>query len=166
MKRLVLLVAALAAILILPAVADAKGPSAASIAGPGLARALAINGYGEGDSTTPLGILVSEGGFFQQAFQQSPRTTRKVRPSGRLGPRYRVTYTVPGPNGDSTLRQDLYPYARYGPVTYMRPGQKFWETNSTRGGWYRGTAQLKRALVKAGLPARAPTASGRRTATN
>jgi hypothetical protein len=163
MKRLVLLVAALAAVLIVPAVAAAKGPSAASIIGPGLSHPLDINGYGEGDATTPLGILVSEGGFFGQAFQQTPRSTRKVRPIGRLGPRYRVTYTLPGSEaGDSFLRQDLYPYARYGPITYMRPGQKFWGSNSTPGGWYRGTTRLKQALVRAGLPARAPATAPRK----
>jgi hypothetical protein len=67
-----------------------------------------------------------------------------------------VTYTVPGPYGDSTLRQDLYPYAVKGPASYMTPGQKFWDTQSTPGGWYRGTPDLKRVLVKAGLPPAAP----------
>ena len=54
-----------------------------------------------------------------------------------------MTYTVPGPNGDSTLRQALYPYAVNGPASYMTPGQKFWGSESTQGGWYRGTATLK-----------------------
>lgn len=158
MKRLVLLLAALAAVLAMPSVAAAKGPSAATITGPGLAKPVHINGYGEGDSSTPLGVLVTEGGFFAQVFQQTPKMTLRAKPQGVLGPRYTVTYTVPGGNtSDSILRQDLYPYARYGPVTYMKPGQKFWEVNSTQGGWYQGTLQLKRALVKAGLPARAPT---------
>ena len=156
MKRLVLL-AALAGALLAPAAATAKGPSAATITGPGLAHAIDVNGYGEGGTGTPLGILVTEGGFFAQVFEQTPKTTLNARPKAWLGPRYRVTYTVPGGDrGDSTLRQDLYPYATNGPVTYMAPGQKFWDTNSTIGGWYRGTRELKRTLVKAGLPARAP----------
>jgi hypothetical protein len=166
MKRLVLLAAALAVMLMAPGVAAAKGPSAATVAGPGLAHALNIRGYGEGDSTTPLGILVNDGGFFAQAFDQTPRMTLAARPTTSLGPRYRVTYTVPGGSiGDSTLSQDLYPYATGGPLSYMRAGQKLWETQSTPGGWYRGTARLKRTLVHAGLPARAPTqrASGTRT---
>jgi hypothetical protein len=61
-----------------------------------------------------------------------------------------------------TLRQDLYPYASGGPLSYMKPGQPFWEQR-TRGGWYRGTAELKRMLVRASLPAKAP-ASQRSTA--
>jgi hypothetical protein len=157
MRRPMLLAAALTALLLFPAAAAAKGPSAATISGPGLAHALTIDGYGEGDSTSPLGILVTEAGFFAQAFEQTPVATTRSRPADRLGPRYDVKYTVPGPNGDSTLRQALYPYAVNGPASYMTPGQKFWDTQSAPGGWYRGTAALKRMLVKAGLPATALT---------
>jgi hypothetical protein len=166
MRRPMLFVAALTALLLFPAAATAKGPSAATISGPGLSHAITIAGFGEGDSTSPLGILVTETGFFPQAFEQTPSSTTRSRPADRLGPRYDVKYTVPGPNGDSTLRQALYPYAVNGPASYMTPGQKLWGTQSVPGGWYRGTDTLKGMLVKAGLPAKAPaptkrTASGR-----
>lgn len=170
MRRPLLLAAALTALLLFPAVATAKGPSAATITGPGLDHALIIEGFGEGDSSSPLGILVTEGGFFAQAFQQTPVSTSRSRPADLLGPRYDVKYTVPGgSNGDSTLRQALYPYAVNGPASYMTPGQKLWGTQSVPGGWYRGTAALKGMLVKEGLPAKAPaptkrTASGRTVA--
>jgi hypothetical protein len=156
MRRPMLLAAALTALLLFPAAATAKGPSAATIAGPGLAHMLTINGYGEGGDSSPLGILVSEAGFFPQVYGATPAPTTS-RPAGTLGQRYDVTYTMPGPNGDSTLRQALYPYAANGPASYMAPGQKFWDTQSTLGGWYRGTATLRAMLVKAGLPATAPT---------
>ncbi len=156
MRRPLLLAAALTALLLFPATAAAKGPSAASISGPGLRHAVNIEGYGEGGNDTPLGILVNDGGFFSQVFSGTPSATT-ARPVGGLGPRYEVTYTVPGgPNGDSTLRQDLYPYAAKGAVTYMAPAQKLWDTQSTPGGWYQGTATLRRTLVKAGLPPRPP----------
>jgi len=158
MRRPMLFAAALTALLVFPTVATAKGPAAATVSGPGLAHALTIDGYGEGDSTSPLGILVNETGFFAQAFQQTPTATTRSRPVDRLGPRYDVKYTVPGgPNGDSTLLQALYPYAANGPASYMTPGQKLWGTQSVPGGWYRGTATLKGMLVKEGLPAKAPT---------
>jgi hypothetical protein len=157
MRRPMLFVAALTALLLFPAAAVAKGPSAATISGPGLSHALTIEGFGEGDSTSPLGILVTETGFFPQAFEQTPSSTTRSRPADRLGPRYDVKYTVPGPNGDSTLRQALYPYAVNGPASHMTPGQKLWGTQSVPGGWYRGTDTLKRMLVKEGLPATAPT---------
>lgn len=166
MRRPLVLAAALTALLLFPAAAAAKGPSTATITGPGLAQALTFEGYGpggEGGSTSPLGILVGEAGFFPQAFEQTPVATTRSRPADRLGQRYDVKYTVPGPNGDSTLRQALYPYAADGPASYMAPGQKFWDTQSTPGGWYRGTATLKSMLVKAGLPATAPTKRAART---
>ena len=157
MRRPLLLAAGLTALLLFPATATAKGPSAATISGPGLRHALSIGGYGEGGDNSPLGILVTDGGFFAQAFEQTPVATSQSRPADRLGPRYDVLYTVPGPNGESTLRQDLYPYAVNGPASYMTPGQKFWDTQSAPGGWYRGAAELKRALIKAGLPVVPPT---------
>ena len=156
MRRSMFLAAALTALLLFPAAATAKGPSAATISGPGLAHALTIDGYGEGDSTSPLGILVGEAGFFPQAFEQTPVSTTRSHPTDPLGPRYLVVYKVPGPNGDSTLRQALYPYAVNGPASYMTPGQKIWDTQAVPGGWYRGTEALKNMLVKAGLPATAP----------
>jgi hypothetical protein len=153
MKRLsVLLIAAFA--LLLPAGAAAKGPSAATITGPGLAAPLAINGIGEGDTSTDLGLLVMDGGYFPQTFGGSPNPLLRSEPSD-LGARYLVTYTVPGP-ADATLEQELYPFAAHGPVTYMRPGQSFWGDQHTHGGWYRGTPQLKAMLVHAGLPSSAP----------
>ena len=82
-----------------------------------------------------------------------------MRPTG-LGPRYTVVYTVPGPT-TSTLEQELYPYATGGPVSYMRPRQRFWGTQSTPGGWYRGTSALKDMLVRTGLPQTAAAARPR-----
>jgi hypothetical protein len=153
MKKLtVVLIAALA--LLAPGSAAAKGPSEAKITGPGLASALTIKGVGEGDTSTDLGLLVADAGFFPQAFGQSPSPLLQARPAD-LGQRYVVTYTVPGPT-TSTLEQELYPFAAGAPVSYMRPGQKFWDTQTTIGGWYRGSAKLKAMLVKAGLPASAP----------
>jgi hypothetical protein len=159
MRRPLLLVTALAALLF-PAAAAAKGPSVASVTGPGLRHAVSIEGYGEGGNDTALGILVSDGGFFAQVYGATP-VAKTSRPVGTLGPRYEVTYTVPGPNGDSSLRQDLYPYATRGPVTHMAPDQKFWGRQYTPGGWSLGTLQLRNALVKAGLPPRAPESRAR-----
>lgn len=149
MKRLIV-VPVVALALTLAGAAAAKGPSTAEITGPGLASAVTISGVGEGDASTDLGLLVADGGFFPQVFGQSPSPLLKTLPHD-IGPRYTVTYTVPGP-ADSTLVQELYPYAAGAAVTYMQPGQRFWETQRTLGGWYRGTSQLKSMLLRAGLP--------------
>jgi hypothetical protein len=154
MKRLTILCIALLA-LSLAGSAAAKGPSEARITGPGLGSGLAIHGLGEGDIATDLGLLVSETGFFPQVFGQSPTPLLKAKPT-ELGQRYTVTYTVPGGATESTLEQELYPYAAGGPASYMRPGQRFWDRQSTLGGWYRGAPELKVMLVRVGLPAAPP----------
>jgi hypothetical protein len=154
--RRCLIAAAVVGALTLPALAVAKGPVSASISGPGLDGPLLIKGDGEGPGTA-LGRLTSAGGFFAQMFGQSPDPTLASRPSGRLGPRYTAVYLVPGPNNiQSRVVQYIYPYAKPVAVTYLKPGQRFWEGRKAHGGWYRGSARLKRVLVRAGLPATAP----------
>src|SRR5919109_4322037 len=156
MKRVffILTIAALA----LPTTALGKGPSGASIDGPG-SGGITFNGDGESGGT-PLGDLTQHAGFFPATFGQAPDPMLARRPSGDLGPKYTITYTVPGPNNElDKLRQDIYPYAPNGPVTYMEPGQRFFATEETRGGWYQADPQLKEILVAAGLPEKAPAAS-------
>jgi hypothetical protein len=153
-RNLVAVAALLAAALALPGVASAKGPSSASLSGPGLDRSLAIEGQGEMGPGTPLGSLVDDGGYFAQMFGQTPDPTLRTQPKATLGPRYKIVYVVPGPNRiQSHIVQFVYPYAKPVPLTYMKPGQRFWNTEQARGGWFRATAALKKVLVRAGLPA-------------
>jgi hypothetical protein len=162
MRRFLLLATAgVLAALVMTAAATAKGPTEASLTGPGLDRAVPINGEGEMGPGTPLGSLVEYGGVFPQVFLESPDPTVRTRPPGDLGPRYRVAYRVPGPNGVSTIVQDVYPYAKPSPVTYMAPGQRVWAGQRTHGGWFIANPGLKTTLVAAGLPKSPPTtASG------
>jgi hypothetical protein len=155
MRRYLIAAALLA--LALPALATAKGPVAASISGPGIeGGTLDIRGDGEGLGTA-LGTLANSGGFFAQMFGQTPDPTLATRPAGKLGVRYTVVYVVPGPNGSrSRVVQFLYPYAKPAPLTYMKPGQRFWGTERAHGGWFRASSALKKMLVRAGLPATAP----------
>jgi hypothetical protein len=164
MRRSVLIAALLA--LLIPATAAAKGPSEATITGPGISLVTPLVLQGGSESrTTELGVLVSESGFFPQTFGQSPSPLLRSQPKGTLGARYSVTYTVPGPSTD-TLRQDLYPYAPGGPVSFMEPGQRVWD-QTTHGGWYRGSSELRTMLVRAGLPKTAPeTARSRASSFN
>lgn len=151
MKRLILLLATAA--LVMPATSLGKGPTAASIDGPG-GGGITITGCCS--PGTPAMNLAEHAGFFPAVFRQDPNPMLTSRPKGDLGPKYTITYTVPGPNNDVfTLYQDVYPYADPSPVTYMAPGQKVFETE-TRGGWFQADARLKDTLVAAGLPASAP----------
>ena len=163
MKRLVLLTAAVA--LVAASGASAKGPDQAIVTGPGLenqdGRIVFASGGGDPGGGTPFMAFVESGGFFQQTFGQSPDPTSKTRPKGDLGPRYDVVYRVPGPNGGTAmLHQSVYPFARIGSVTYMPPGQSFFDGQKTHGGWFAGSPTLKATLVSAGLPESAPSGTG------
>lgn len=159
MLRLLTLVVATGA-LVLAATAQAKGPSEAAISGPGVDDQITISGKGDMSNGSPLMMFAEDAGFFQTTFGQTPDSTLRQRPAGELGPRYTITYRVPGPNGSAdTIRQDLYPYADGGPLTYTKPGQKFFETEGTNGGWFRAAPALKTTLVARGLPPTAPAAA-------
>jgi hypothetical protein len=150
MRRLALVIF-LAAVLA-PA-ALAKGPSTASITGPGLGKAVSVKGT---EGSGALGDLTQWSGFFPAAFGQQPDPMLHLRPAGKLGPRFTIRYLVPGPDRDRfRITQDLYPYANGGAVTYTKPGQRIFDMH-TLGGWYRGGQELKRVLVRAGLPRTAP----------
>ena len=86
MRRYLVAAAVAVAALSLPALALAKGPSSASITGPGRNQLLSVNGQGEGGLGTPLGNLVDLGGFFPQMYGQSPDPTVRHQPKGTLGP--------------------------------------------------------------------------------
>jgi hypothetical protein len=158
MRKLLLIAAAAA--LALPAVAAAKGAESASISGPGVNQPLQLAGDSEMGQGTPLGMLSMAGGYFAQMFPQAPDPRLRGKPKGVLGPRYTVTYQVPGPNGQRfVIRQDLYPYAKPAPVTYMAPGQRFFDGRRSLGGWVQGSLALRQMLVKNGLPSSAPVSS-------
>ena len=158
MRKTLLLLVAVGAVA-LPARAFAKGASEASIQGPGLCKTVTISGNGE-TSGDKLGNLGQSAGFFPAVFGQTPDPMSDQRPAGKLGPRYRIVWTVPGPNGESKISQDAYPYAEPQPVTYMKPGQLFWDGQHTRGGWYVGDSQLSASLFAVGVPRSAPSTGG------
>jgi hypothetical protein len=157
--RIRLTITLLALALVVAAPAMAKGPSEATVTGPGLTGGgihLTSTTGGDPASGTPLGDLTELAGFFPAMYGQVPDPMRNERPSGRLGPKYTVTYTVPGA-GTWTIRQDVYPYARPTPVTHMKPGQRFFQSDTTKGGWYVAPRDLRTTLVAAGLPRTAPS---------
>jgi hypothetical protein len=157
MKRILFFTAVLA--LVLPTAAVAKGPSEATMSGPGDGGGISFTGGGE-EGGTPLGDLTQQSGFFPAVFRQEPNPMLASRPKGDLGLKYTITYTVPGPNNElDKVTQDIYPYASGGPVTYMEPGQTVFGGEKTHGGWYQAPPLLKEVLVEAGLPSIAPSGS-------
>ena len=160
MKRTLLLIS-LVALAYAPA-ATAKGPGEATIAGPGLDDSIVLRGNAEGDPGSPFGVFVDGTGFFPAVFERTPNPMLKTPRKRSLGPRYTVVYSLPGGDrGTSTVRQDLYPYAAGGPVTYTPPGQEiFGGEVTTRGGWYAAPASFRQTLVSLGLPQTRPPSEG------
>ena len=142
------------AMLALPATSFAKGPSEASITGPGLGKAIKITGP-EQDGSAMMNFA-DAAGFFPGAFGQEPSPLLPSRPKGDLGPKYTIEYTVPG-NENAPIKQDLWPYAKPYAVTYMAPGQDIFGAK-TKGGWFTDSS-LKGILVAAGLPKSAPAST-------
>jgi hypothetical protein len=162
MKRTVLLISTL--VLAAAAPAAAKGPADATITGPALDKPITVRWtVGDPDVGSPFGELVEGAGFFAGAFGQTPDPVLAGRPKGDLGPRYTIAYGGLGyyPH-DTKIRQDLYPYAAGGPVTYMKPGQVLYD-RTIAGGWYRAPESLKETLISIGLPGSAPGTSGSRS---
>jgi hypothetical protein len=147
---------------LIPTAALAKGASEATIVGPGLSGPIELSASGGAETIGELGYIAMSAGFFPAVFAQTPDPMLDERPAGSLGPRYTVTYVMPGPgNQRNELVQDIYPYAQPDPVTYTQPRQRYWTTEQTRGGWYVATREpLKEQLVAAGLPATAPAVGG------
>jgi hypothetical protein len=159
MKRLVVALAlSLATACIVAPTAFGKGASEATITGPGLDEPIQLAGEGE-IGGEQLMQLAEDAGFFPAVFTQIPDPMLATQPEGTLGPKYRIEYVMPGPNNEEdVLVQDLYPYATPGPVSYVKPGQPFWSTEKTHGGWYVAYSSLKDELVAVGLPKTPPAA--------
>jgi hypothetical protein len=135
--------------------AMAKGPDQATITGPGLDTPIVVSGYGEPGSGSGLGELAEGSGLFLVMFEASEAGRRLAaeKPAGSLGPRFELSYRVPDGTGTgSTVRQELYPQAPGGPVTYTEAGQAVFGT-TTLGGWYRTPAGFGDVLERLGVPA-------------
>jgi hypothetical protein len=144
------------AILAVPGTAMAKGPSQARLEGPGLPNSITVRGDGEPGSGGNLAELAEQTGLFPAMFGQTPNPMSPTRPPGELGARFVVTYAVPSETAADQIHQDLYPYAATGPVTYTQPGQRFFGTEATLGGWFRAPSGLTATLAALGLPSEPP----------
>jgi hypothetical protein len=158
MKRSLFIAAALA--LVFAAPVAAKGPDQATITGPGLDDPIVLGGDAEANTSSLFGRFVDDTGFVPGVFRQTPDPMLDEKPTALLGRRYIVVYRVPdGDGGAATVRQELYPDAVGGPVTYMRPGQRiFGGDHATRGGWFVSKySGLEATLDELGFP-RGPAA--------
>jgi hypothetical protein len=153
-----------AAVMTLATPAFAKGPSQARITGPGLARAVVVSGSGEPGEQDRLASLALQTGLFTVMFGAgadiggpAPARLHTPPPKVSLGPRYTLVYTVPGVTPQpgqqfGRVRQDLYPRAAGGPLSYTPPGQQGFGGPLTVAGRLRGRPPLTRTLAQLGVP--------------
>lgn len=130
--------------------AHAKGPSGAEITGEGIPTPIAVG------RDSLHANLVEETGLYAAVFGQEPNSMLAVAPGGELGPRFAIAWSLPWSDGGPTtvdqIDQDLYPYADGGPVVYTTPGQTFYGSERTRGGWFRAPATLVARMQTLGVP--------------
>jgi hypothetical protein len=180
LRRLIVVTAlaagmSVAAAISLATPALAKGPSQASITGPGLVHAIVVSGNGEPGEQGTLAVLAGQTGLFTALFgaditgvPQTPTSLRTPPPKAAIGPRYTVSYTVPGVTpqpGEQFGRivQALYPDAIGGPVIYTPPGQDGFSQPLQVTGWLRASPQLTRTLAQLGVPLRPVTPASPQT---
>jgi hypothetical protein len=136
-----------AALALVPTPAEAKGATDVTVFGPGLATPIRFGSAGDfGSSANRLwqasGLLV----------QTPDRVTPNMPQNGALGPRYLATFQwLVGPQETAPIRQELYPFADAGALSYTPPHQRGLHVPS-RGGWYRAGPELTLVLVAAGVP--------------
>jgi hypothetical protein len=150
-----------------PTAALAKGASAATISGGGSGGLpggpITLGGDGEPGSGSDLSNLADATGVWALLFEDGPGGELAAAPTDRLGPRYTITWTFPnGVGTEDRVRQEVWPYAAGGPVTFMRSGQPVLES-ATKGGWYRAGDGLRQQLVSLGLPDRQSLAAAAAT---
>ena len=164
----------IAAAVTLATPALAKGPSQATITGPGLAHTIVVSGHGEPGLPGRLATLAGQTSLFTVLFGANetglPAPVRLHTPLLRasLGPRYTVIYTVPGVTPQpgeqfGRIRQDLYPLAAGGPVIYTPPGQAGFGQPLQATGWFRGGPGLTRTLAQLGVRPRPARQAARQT---
>ena len=150
MRARIMILVVVGVVLAFGGTAQAKGPSGAEITGAGIATPIAV------DRDSVHANLVEETGLYAAAFGQEPNPMLTVAPGGELGPRFTIAWTLPWSDGrDKTLYQidqDVYPYAAGGPVVYTAPGQIFYGSERTRGGWFRAPATLVARMRTLGVP--------------
>jgi hypothetical protein len=172
LRRLIVLTALVAGMSIAAAItlatpALAKGASQARITGPGLAHAIVVSGNGEPGQPGMLDTLAQQTKLFAVMFGPNVPVPLQLRsPPKALGPRYTITYTVPGefllPGKQfGQIRQDLYPRAIGGPVIYTPPRQPGGPVPVF--GWFRASRYLPRTLAKLGVPQLSGTQAARQT---
>lgn len=149
--------------------ASAKGAIAeANISGPGLGGAGSAGGGSGLKIEAPAADTMWELSGASWMKKREGSVSELGLAPGDLGPRYLVTYRYhywPG-REDDLIRQELYPYADGGPVTFTPPGQVLTGEGMAAigSGWFQADPAFFEFLVEEGLPDTKPLAAVSRSA--
>jgi hypothetical protein len=136
--------------------AFAKGPTAATVEGPGIdGRHLVLP---EGDHAE-LGRLTEVTGYWN-VFSDQGLAAEPPVPETELGPRYTVRWQM----GTSWLKTFVYPFAS---TPAMRlPEAAAGALGRNRGGWTTGSSEVRRVFEKYGAASAAPATTAQSKATD
>lgn len=152
--RIVIAALLMTGMALMPASASAKGVTQVRVSGPDLVQPINFGAEGAGNVAQATGL-------YSAFFDTTPPSPDPRLLSEDLGKPYTATYTYAVPEQrterQGIVRQELYPYAAGGAVTYTPAGQRLFNATS-RGTWHRD-ARLASILIAAGLPAPAPAPS-------
>jgi len=155
---------AIAALLLVvaPVAASAKGPVAATVAAEDGSRIELGSSKSSWDEGDPFVRLMESTHALSAIFRTDPSILTEP-PTGVLGPRFEITWDLGlVDRGEPThlVRQDAYPYAEGGAVTFVPPGQALYGADETWGGWYSASPELPAVLEELGLAPPAVDAGG------
>jgi hypothetical protein len=129
------------------------------ITGPALNRPIRMSGtihgflYSE-QQPSPLADLFRRSGVM--GFTEPGSGYYTIAPDlATLGPKYEVSYTLQLPDTTNPIVENLYPYAKGGPMVFARGNQRI-EGGKVPSAWYVAPSSLLTTLVGLGFPRTAP----------
>jgi hypothetical protein len=152
MRRQVVVVGLVVIVALLAAgPAWAKGPSGATIEGPGLDEPIVIAGSGERGAPGEFSRFVEAAGFWQLVFGAVGGRAGVIEEptTADLGPVYVLTWRL----GMTEVPAQVYPYASGGPLVRVEPSQMIVDFGtSTTGGWFLADPALADLMNGYGVP--------------
>jgi hypothetical protein len=148
-SRVLMILASLTVALALPSPALAQAAvTTVTITGPGLAEPLVLRGQSADELLFETGALESG----------CPSLSALLFPPVHLGPRYRAAYTlVFGPGNEDRIDQNLFPYAKGGPVVRAGKTRSSLPSSLPPPGYWRKAGEGALSVLREhGLPKKPP----------
>jgi hypothetical protein len=154
MRRGIVLAGVLALAMLVMGPAWAKGPTGATITGPGIDEPIELEGDGELQAGSEFSRFVETAGFWQLVYDVEPPVLAGGQvlsdPPADLGARYTITWHL----GGDSVATDLYPEAAGGPVLHLAAQRLEFMDHDAREQWFAAAPALLTMLDDYGVPFR------------